>query len=323
MHGDALAVLGLPIHPLRDSVGVMLHMVVALLGHFAESARHDVERVLQRYLFSTVDTTVPRHRAFTDNPPLRHLTFGMAVAMDLCLSAVLVFGSLRGIFEHQSYRARYSLRVLLPRLMLAVVLVHFSLPLCQMGIDLNNALGHVALGLGGSLRVDSLPWTQPLSAPVLAQMSATQDVFHACFVVALVIAVVILVLAYVIRYALLAVLIVVAPVAAVCTTLPDTRGYARTWLRLFMVTVFMQAVQLIVLRVAVTIAFDNDGGLVQTLYGLATLFLLLKVPGALNTASHLETKAKTLGHHLERSIAHAVHPHSAARRAASHRAASS
>jgi hypothetical protein len=74
------------------------------------------------------------------------------------------------------------------------------------------------------------------------------------------------------------------------------------------VTVFMQAVQLIVLRVAMTLAFDNQGfGLVQTLYGLATLFLMLKVPGALNTASHLETKSKTLGHHLERAFRHAVH----------------
>jgi hypothetical protein len=56
-----------------------------------------------------------------------------------------------------------------------------------------------------------------------------------------------------------------------------------------------------------TLAFDTTGvGLVQTFYALATLVLLLKVPGALNTASHLETKAKTLSHHVERAIHHAV-----------------
>lgn len=304
---------------LRDPAGWVVHLIVGVLTHFIDGARHDVESVLQRYLFSTVDTSVPSARAFTDNPPLRHLTFGIALAMDVLLVGVLLIGLLRGIFEHTSYRARYSLKVLLPKLLLAVALVHFSLPLTQMAIDLDNALGQVAMGLGGGMHVDGLPWSSSLSAPLVANMSVTQDIFHAVFVVGLVIALVLLVLSYVVRYALLSVLVVLSPAAAVLTVLPDTRPYARTWLRLFMVTVFMQAVQLVVLRVAMTLAFDNSGfGLVQTFYGLATLLLMLKVPGALNTASHLETKTKTLGHHVERALKHAVHTtasHGAARKA--------
>ena len=304
---------------LRDPVGWVLHLVVGLLTHFIDGARNDVERVLDRYLFSTVDTSVHQARAFTDNPGLRHLNFGLALAMDVLLTGVLLFALLRSMFEHMSLRARYSLKVMLPRLMVAIVLIHFSLPLAQMGIDLNNALDRVAIGLGDGMRVDGLPWSPALSAPAVQQMSVAQDIFHAVFVVGLVIALVLLVLAYVVRYAMLAVLVVMAPVAALCTALPDTRGYARTWLRLFMVTVFMQAVQLVVLRVALTISIGGDGiGLVQTLYGLATLLLLLKVPGALNSASHLETKAKTLSHHVERAMKHAVHPahHAATRKSA-------
>lgn len=291
---------------LRDPAGWVVHLIVGVLTHFIDGARHDVESVLQRYLFTTVDTSVSTPRAFTDNPPLQHMTMGIALAMDLLLAAVLIFALLRSLFE-RSYRARYSLKVMVPKLMLAIVLVHFALPLTQMGIDLDNALGHVAMSLGDAMRVDGLPWSPALSAPLVANMSVTQDIFHAVFVAGLVIALVLLVLAYVVRYALLSVLVVVAPMAALCTVLPETRGYARTWLRLFIVTVFMQAVQLIVLRVAMTLAFDTTGvGLVQTFYGLATLVLLLKVPGALNTASHLETKAKTLSHHVERAIHHAV-----------------
>jgi len=313
-HQTAASVL----QALRDPVGWVLHLFVGLLTHFVDGARNDIERVLDRYLFSTVDTSVTATRAFTDNPSLRHLNLGLALAMDVLLAAVLVFGLLRSMFE-RTMRARYSLKVLIPRLMVAIVLVHFSLPLTQMGIDLDNALGRVALGLGGSMQVDGLPWSASLSAPAVQQMSATQDIFHTVFVVGMVIALVMLVLAYVVRYALLAVLVVIAPVAGLCTALPDTRSYARTWLRLFMVTVFMQAVQLIVLRVATTISVGGQGiGLVQTLYGLATLLLLLKVPGALNTASHLETKGKTLSHHLERAMKHAAmhHPAAAAHHAA-------
>ncbi len=306
---------------LRDPIGWMLHVVVGFLTHFVDGARNDIERVLDRYLFTTVDTSVAATRSFTDNPGLRHLNLGMALAMDVVLAAVLVFGLLRSMFE-RSMRARYSLKVLVPRLMVAIVLIHFSLPLTQMGIDLNNALGNVAAGLGGGMHVDGMPWSAALSAPAVHQMSVTQDIFHAVFVVGLVVALVLLVLAYVVRYAMLAVLIVLAPVAGICTALPDTRSYSRTWLRLFLVTVFMQAVQLVVLRVAVTLAVGGDGvGLVQTLYGLATLFLLLKVPGALNTASHLETKAKTLGHHMERAMKHAIHPASATHHAATRKSA--
>jgi hypothetical protein len=68
----------------------------------------------------------------------------------------------------------------------------------------------------------------------------------------------------------------------------------------------MQAVQLIVLRVAITTEFDSTGGLVTTVYALATLWLMLKVPGAMSTGVHLENKAHTMLHSLERSAKHAL-----------------
>jgi hypothetical protein len=292
---------------LMDPLGGFVHLLSGALGHFVDGARADIEGVLRRYLFRTVDTTAVQPRPLTDNPGLRRLNLGLAVACDLLLTAVLLIASLRGIFERTGYRARYSLKVMLPRLLLAIVLVHFSLPLLAMALDLGNALCAVALSLGDEMQVDGLPWSPVIGPPAVARMSVGQDLFHAVFAVAVVIALVILVLAYVVRHALLCVLIVVAPLAALCTVLPDTRGHARGWMRLFTVTVAMQPVQLIVLRVAEVIAVDAGGGLVQSLYALATLFLMLKVPGALNVAAHLETKAETIGHRLERSVHRAVH----------------
>jgi len=298
---------------LRDPLGSFLHLLIGALTHFIDSARADLERVLQRYLFTTVDTTVPGTRAITDTPSLHRLNLSMAVAMDVLVAAVLLFACLRSMFE-RSLRSRYSLKVMLPRLMFALVLVHFSLPLMQMAIDLDNALSHVALSLGDELHVDQLPWSPVISPAAVQGLSVSQDIFHAVFAVAVVIAVVILVLAYVLRHALLGILIVVAPMAGLCTALPDTRNYARTWLRLFLVTVFMQAVQLVVLRVASTVAVDEGGGIAQSLDALATLYLMLKVPGALNEAAHLETRAETLGRHLEKSMRHAVFHHGGTRR---------
>lgn len=286
---------------LRHPEHAFVQMLAGALGQFVDGARADIEGVLGRYLFSTVDISSATPRSFTDNPALRPLNLSLAVAADILVGAVLLVASLRSIFEH-SLRARYSLKVVLPRLLLALVLVHFSLPLMQMGIDLDNALSAVALHLGSELRVDGMPWSPVVSDAAVRHISVTQDIFHGVLAVVVVIALVILVLAYLLRHALLSILVVVAPVAGLLTVLPDTRGYARTWMRLFTVTVMMQPLQLLVLRVAVAIGDANGGGVVETLEALVTLFLMLKVPGALNTAAHLETKAETLGKHLARSM---------------------
>ena len=302
---------------LRDPAGSFLHLLTGALVSFVDGARADIEHTLDQHLFRTVDTSVPGGRPLTANPWLRRLNLGLAVAADVLLAAVLLFACLRSIFE-RTFRSRYSLKVMLPKLMLAIVLIHFSLPLMQMAIDLDNALSAVALSLGDPIHADSLPWSAVISHASTVRMSATEDLFHAVFAVVLVVSVVILVLAYVVRHALLGVLVVIAPLVALCTPLPDTRGYVHIWLRLFLVTVFMQPVQLIVLRVATVMAFDDSGGLVATLYALATLYLMLKVPGAMNTAAHLETKAETLGKHAQKALQKAAFHHGGSHRTASH-----
>lgn len=296
---------------LPDPVEAAVHLFTGLVAHFVDGARTDVSRMLDRHLFSTVD---PEGRPLTENPSLRRLTTGLMVAADTMITAVVIFASFRSLLD-RSMRSKYQLKVVIPRVLLAVLLIHGSLLFAQMLIDLNNALGQVARSLGGGMTTDSLPWSATLSSGSIEHLRVTEDIFHCVFDVALVIALVILGLAYVIRSALLNILIVSAPLAGLCTVLPETRGYARIWTRLFLTTVFMQAVQLLVLRVAAVTGLDQDGGIAQSIYGIATLYILLKVPGALNTAAHLETKAKTMGHNLERSLRRALN-HGPARRAA-------
>ena len=294
-------------HALTDPIGFLIQAVTGLMGHFASVARTDLLGVLDRFLFRTVDPTVSGNRPITANPNIAALNSGLALAADAMVGLVILLTSLRSMFE-RTLRSRYDLKAVLPRVLLAVVLAHGSLTFMQMAVDLNNALGSVALSLGGPLNADTLPWSPSMSPPTIASMVAGQDLFQAVLVVALVIATAILVLSYVIRTALLNVLIVTAPLAALMGVLPDTRSHARSWLRLFTATLFMQAVQLIVLRVAVTTEFDSTGGLITTIYALATLWLMLKVPGAMSTGSHLESKAHTMLHTLERSVKHSLLP---------------
>jgi Conjugal transfer protein TrbL len=291
---------------LGDALSIVSHLIVGMVGHFVDGARRDIDSVLNTYLFATVDphTSGP----FTGDTTLHRLNGGMVVAVDALMALVLVAGFFQHMFDH-STRAKFGFKIFIPRMLLAVVLANGSLMFVQMVIDLNNAMGHVAMSLGDAIGSENAPWAAPISPASVDHLKLSEDLFGGIFDIFLVVALVLLALAYVIRTALLNVLVVTAPLAALLMVLPQTRMHATSWLRLLFATVFMQAVQLIVLRVATATAFDTGGGLISTLYALATLFLMLKVPGALNTAEHLETKAHTGFHHLQKSAEKLISPH--------------
>jgi hypothetical protein len=292
---------------IRDPLGAVLQMLTGVLSHFIATARTDLNSQLGRYLFTTVDPTASGTRPLTANPAIAHLNGALALVADVLVAAVVLYASLRSIFEH-SIRARYALHLVIPRVMAAIVMVHGSIYFIQMAVDLNNAIGGVAETLGGPFTVDTLPWSGSMSAATVSIIQGSQDLFHAIFAIGVVVAVVILVLSYVIRTAMLDILVVLAPLAALCSVLPDTRRYASTWLRLFMVAVFMQAIQLIILRVATSVGFGAGSGVAESLFALAILWIVLKVPGTLHSATHVETHARTAMRHVQRSMHRALAP---------------
>jgi len=85
------------------------------------------------------------------------------------------------------------------------------------------------------------------------------------------------------RLALVDVLFVLAPLAALLWILPQTQAWGRLWGRLFVGTVFAQAVQVLALRLGFNLATGlttvNGAGLLQALLGIAILALVLKIPG--------------------------------------------
>jgi len=300
---------------LRDPLGTVLQLLTGVLAHLIATARADLSSELTRYLFSTVDPTASGVRPLTANPAVARLNGSLALVADVLVGLVLLYASLRTIFE-RSVHARYGLQVVIPRVMAALVMVHGSIYFIQMAVDLNNALATIARSLGGPLTTEKLPWSGSMSAATVSVIQGSQDVFHAIFALGVVVAVVILVLSYVIRTAMLEVLIVLAPLAALCSVLPDTRHYAFTWLRLFMVAVFMQAVQLIILRVATAVGFGAGSGIAESLFALATLWIVIKVPGTLHAATHVERHAHIAARHVKRSVHRALVP---AHRAVRHR----
>lgn len=289
----ALTFPSFELHPLS----LLSHLISGTLTTFVTSSREALDQALRTYLFGTYDAAAPlRHQPFTDTPGVAHLNHLLIGAAGALLVAVFTYSSLRTVVGAGD--ARHHLQVVLPRALVALALAVVSLPLIQQVINLNNALSAVVAG-GGSVNLARVPWDSPLSGSAL--QSASTNIFLLIFSAALVVAVVILVLAYVVRYTLLAVLCAAAPLAAITWILPETRAFSRQWLRLLVITLFMQFVQLLVLRSAIALAFAHGQGVIGILYAFAALYLMLRVPGALNVASHFGTSAEGAGRRWARA----------------------
>ena len=270
----------------------MLEIFSGLVTGFFDRLINDVQNSIatnvETYLLSTHDLSALTPRPLTEEPALQsmfHLTLAMA---DLVLVLIFSWAFLRSQWE-RGFRAHYTLKVILPRAMASIVIAHFGLLFGQMAIDLNNAMVHTV-------------WSQPFpgGAPRFPWMFALSNGFGLPLfeiLIRLLIAGMLLIVAftYVVRFALLAVLLAVLPLAAICMILPETKRYAQEWLRLFLLTVFMQFGQVLVLRFASLFADQMGSRPLEALYGVAVLYLLIKVPGLMNASAHLELKAEHLG----------------------------
>jgi hypothetical protein len=267
-----------------------------LAGHAAGFVGQNVETVLTAlhlFLFATVDPFQPGH-PFTSVGPVQEFTPLVQAAADAALLGALTWAFLRMIWSH-GFRNKHTLRILLPRAGLAVLLINFALPLVQAVVDTSNAIcDSIALATRHqALLAVKGDFTWDLAAPGL----------YAVTMVVLFVAYMLLGFVYVVRFALLVVLTILAPAAALLFVLPETHHYTRLWSSLFISTLLMQPLQLLVL--AVGFGLDRYGHLpVRHLFALASVYIVFKVPGALHTTSLVAGRASSLA---KRQVTHAVH----------------
>ncbi|HEY0493755.1 MAG TPA: conjugal transfer protein TrbL family protein [Candidatus Dormibacteraeota bacterium] len=260
-------------------------LVTGFFSNLIEDVYHSVSGTVETYLLSTHDVSTFSARPLTEDPAIQamfHLTLALG---DLLLVLVFTYSFLRSQWE-RGFRAHYTLKAILPRTLAAIGMGHFALLFGQMAIDLNNALIHAVWTQpfpGGPTR---LPWVAALTT------GFGLPLFQVIVRLAIVVMLVIVALTYVVRFALLSLLLAIAPLAALCMILPETKRYAQSWLRLFLLTVFMQFAQVLVLRFAGLFASELNGSPIEALYGLAVLYLLVKVPGLMNASAHLESKTE-------------------------------
>ena len=258
----------------RDWVTAILDGVVIALGRELLGAMRDFIDWSLGFGGSSLNfvTRTPSEGTY-ESPTVRFLwDFSRAVA-NAGLALVVMWGGFAVMAGRQTGSPYHGAMELLPRVVVAALAVNLTLEFAALLIELNNALAS-AIGQVG------LPGYERASAPQEGVALVVVALAHA--VMAL-----LLVFQMLMRLALLDVLIVLSPLMVLLWVLPQTQGWTRWWGHLFPITVFQQAVQLLVLRFGSALMVELVPGstadaLLTLLLGIAVAALALRVPSLLH-----------------------------------------
>src|SRR3990170_2399501 len=212
-----------------------------------------------------------------ESPTVRSLWDFSRALVNVALAAIVMWGGFNIMVKEHTRSPYHEVMELLPRLILAALAANLTLEFARGLIDANNA---IAGGVG------------QVGLPGYDQASPTQEGIALIFTaLAYGIVAVLLVLQMLMRLALIDMLIVLAPVASLLWVLPQTQGWFRWWASLFPITVFQQAVQMMVLRLGSALMVELTPGslsnaLLTLLLGIAVCWLTLKVPSLLRGQGH-------------------------------------
>ena len=242
----------------------------------------------------------------TGTPP--DLTYGhwlvqqawMAVWAITSAALVVILGwmGLSFIISEHLGRSHAGWREMVPRLVLGLVAAASSLWWCALIIDVADAVsGFIAFSLGVTpgdmLRstLSTLMTAVQAGSVGMALLLAALYLVYGFFVLYVIVQMVL-------RLALIDILLALAPIALGLWILPHTAGWGRQWLRLFMTTVFQQAIQLIALALgfgflrefAAIAAFEPVQDLIwKLLMSLSFVYMATRVPAMLGNAGTFDS----------------------------------
>ena len=214
------------------------------------------------------------------------------------LMVILGWMGLSFIVSEHLGRSQTGWREMVPRLVLGLVAAASSLWWCALVLDVADAVsGFIAVSLGvtpGDLLrapLDTFLTAVQAGSVGMAQLLALLYLVYGFFVLYVIVQMVL-------RLALIDILLALAPIALGLWILPHTAGWGRHWLRLFMTTVFQQAIQLIALALglgflnefASIAAFEPVQDLIwKLLMSLAFVYMATRVPSMLGNSGTFDS----------------------------------
>ena len=237
------------------------------------------------------------------NEMVRHAWMVVWAITSGALVVILGWMGLSLIVAEHLGRQQAGWREMVPRLVLGLVAASSSLWWCALVLDVADAVsGFIATSLnvtpGDLLRapLDTFLTAVQAGSVGMAQVLALLYLVYGFFVLYVIVQMVL-------RLALIDILLALAPIALGLWILPHTAGWGRHWLRLFMTTVFQQAVQLIALALgfgflnefAAVSAFEPVQDLIwKLLLSVAFVYMATRVPSMMGNSSTFDAWLSTL-----------------------------
>jgi len=208
------------------------------------------------------------------SPTVRSLWDFSRALVNVALAVIVMWGGFNVMVKEHTRSPYHEAMELLPRVILAALAANLTLEFARFLIDANNAFS-AAVGQVGLPGYDQATPNQEGIALIFTALAYGMVA-------------ILLVFQMLMRLALLDMLIVLAPVMALLWVLPQTQSWARWWADLFPVTVFQQAIQMMVLRLGSALMIELTPGslsnaLLTLLLGIAVCWLTLKVPALLRS----------------------------------------
>lgn len=235
-------------------------------------------------------------RPFIENVTIREFEPALQLAANGALGLIVVWAAYRLMWGH-GVLTQYTVRSLLPRLLMGVILINFALPLFQVVVEASNTACDAIRSFG------TIPdWNAWWRNYALDQ---TSGIWQIITTGALIVGYDVLAIVYLIRYTILIVLAITAPLAGLLFILPDTQHLAKQWSSIFVTNLLMQPAQLFVL--AIGFALERGGHTpLHHLFALAALLVVFKVPGALGGSEKVAHKVESAVKAGVRVVEHAV-----------------
>ncbi|WP_345638658.1 hypothetical protein [Rugosimonospora acidiphila] len=239
-------------------------------------------------IFALIAQTMLISPDVTELPQVRALTAKSTVVVDTVFVLAFVAAGALTMVAGGSERSRYTVKDLVPRLVVGFIAAHFSQVLARQAIGVANGLTG-ALSSGDTDKVGALTAIRG-QVDDAAGGSVTPMLF-AVLVVIIAALVASTVLGMLTRFAVLLVLASVAPLALGCHALPQTESVARVWWRSFcgcLITPVLQAFTLQAgqwmledpAHVLPVLGLPNDPtGLLNLFIIIVLLLTTVKIPG--------------------------------------------
>ena len=190
----------------------------------------------------------------------------------MLLAGIVMWGGYNVMLRQSTNSPYHGALQLFGRVVLAAILIALSMPLMSGMITVNNVVicyfGDIvefttASGVETGICATHEGATTAHAVPpgFETAFSGSDGLLDIAFGLAYGLVLIVLIILMVMRIGLIDVLIVLAPIAALLWILPQTQGWTRRWTNIFPLTVFQQAVQMLVMALGVVLASTAAGAI--------------------------------------------------------------